>query len=32
MVNVLGFTVEEEEMLCLELEVDFMRRPFLKLW
>ncbi|KIK06917.1 hypothetical protein K443DRAFT_673810 [Laccaria amethystina LaAM-08-1] len=32
LVKVLGFTVDEEEMLCLELKVDFMKRPFLKLW
>ena len=31
MVSVRGFTVEEEDMVCLDLKVDFMKKPFLRL-
>jgi hypothetical protein len=27
-VNVKGFTVEEEDIVCVDLKVDFMKRPF----
>ncbi|KIM48128.1 hypothetical protein M413DRAFT_439848 [Hebeloma cylindrosporum] len=31
-VDVLGYTAEEGDMLCLKLKVDFMKRPFPRLW
>ncbi|KAG6334292.1 hypothetical protein ID866_4789 [Astraeus odoratus] len=31
-INVRGYTVDEEDLLCLDLKVDFMRNPFPKLW
>ncbi|RDB29487.1 Phosphatidylglycerol/phosphatidylinositol transfer protein [Hypsizygus marmoreus] len=30
-VSVRGYTVEDEDMLCLDLKVDFMKKPFFKL-
>ncbi|KAF8168022.1 ML domain-containing protein [Crassisporium funariophilum] len=31
-VHVQGYTAEDEDMLCLDLKVDFMKRPFPRLW
>ncbi|KAF9569648.1 hypothetical protein CPC08DRAFT_812643 [Agrocybe pediades] len=31
-VAVNGYTVEDDDMLCLNLEVNFMKRPFPRLW
>ncbi|KAF8898658.1 ML domain-containing protein [Infundibulicybe gibba] len=31
-VQVRGYTVADDDMLCLNLKVDFMKRPFPKLW
>ncbi|KAF9229367.1 hypothetical protein BS17DRAFT_798935 [Gyrodon lividus] len=31
-VNVRGYTVDEEAMLCLDLKVDFMKSPFFNFW
>lgn len=31
-VNVRGYTVDDGEMLCLNLKVDFMKLPFPSLW
>jgi len=30
-VNVRGYTADDEDMLCLDLRVDFMKSPFLRL-
>lgn len=30
-IDVRGYTVEDEDLFCVSLKVDFMRRPFLKL-
>jgi len=27
-----GYTVDDDDMLCLQLKVDFMKRPFPRLW
>ncbi|KAG7450437.1 uncharacterized protein BT62DRAFT_1001259 [Guyanagaster necrorhizus] len=31
-VDVLGYTVEDEDLVCLKLKIDFMKRPFFKVW
>lgn len=31
-VNVRGYTANDEDMVCLDLKVDFMRFPFLNVW
>ncbi|KIJ68363.1 hypothetical protein HYDPIDRAFT_24649 [Hydnomerulius pinastri MD-312] len=31
-VAVRAYTADEEDMLCLDLKVDFMKRPFFQLW
>ena len=31
-VDVVGYTTEDDDMLCLKLKVDFMKRPFPRFW
>ncbi|PPQ64423.1 hypothetical protein CVT26_002130 [Gymnopilus dilepis] len=31
-IDVNGYTVDDDDMLCLNLKVDFMKRPFPRLW
>jgi hypothetical protein len=31
-VNVRGYTNDDDDMLCLDLKVDFMKSPFFGLW
>ncbi|KIK93650.1 hypothetical protein PAXRUDRAFT_828750 [Paxillus rubicundulus Ve08.2h10] len=31
-VSVRGYTKDEDDMLCLDLKVDFMKRPFFEFW
>ncbi|KAK0233157.1 ML domain-containing protein [Armillaria fumosa] len=31
-VDILGYTVDDDDLVCLKMTIDFMKRPFFKLW
>ncbi|KAK0465094.1 ML domain-containing protein [Desarmillaria tabescens] len=31
-VDVFGYTAEDDDLVCLQMKIDFMKRPFFKVW